>query len=106
MTPQHEGNDAGYAGVGGSEQPFPSTSWEWRRVRITGAPQASKTTRRRRGRWWYLPRWNPREPLTMRVKYRGGAEAWIEVHSRGSMGRFPGHTAIIDVCHEVWQSHK
>lgn len=103
MGPQHEGNGGGVASVGGSEQPFGSTDWEWRKVKVTRAPQARATTRRRRGRWFHLPPWNPREPLTLKVKYRGGSEAWIEIHSRGGMGRFPGNVALYDVLREIWR---
>lgn len=54
-------------------------------------------------RWHSLPWRNPRDPLTVMVRYRGGPEGWIEVHARGSMGRFPGHVSLFDALAEVWQ---
>jgi hypothetical protein len=54
-------------------------------------------------RWFHLPPWPRRSPLTIKVHSRGGSEAWVEVHSRGSYGRFPGHTQIIDIMEEIWR---
>lgn len=53
-------------------------------------------------KWWALPRWNGRQPLTIKVTYRGGNEAWYEVHARGRSGRFPGYTALHDVMDQVY----
>lgn len=86
----------------GSEQPFGSTTWEWRQVKISRAPQATGTDGRKAGRWHSLPGWPVRRPLTLTVKYRGGPEGWVEIHSRGRVGRFPGTVAIFDVLREVW----
>jgi hypothetical protein len=52
-------------------------------------------------RWFGRPRVDWRQPTTLRIKYRGGAEGWVEVHARGSVGRFPGHATILDVIAEV-----
>jgi hypothetical protein len=40
-------------------------------------------------------------PITVSVSYRGGPEAWYEVHARGSVGRFPGYVALHDVMAEI-----
>lgn len=80
---------------GGSEHLFPSTQWKWKRVKITGAPEATQTARRRRS-FSALSRWDPRTPLPMKVKYRGGPECWYEIHARGAMVRVPGHISIHD----------
>lgn len=66
-----------------------------------GGQQAPGAKRRR----WYgaLPR-NPREPLTIKISYRGGPEAWYEIHARGSIGRFPGVTCLHDVMRTINQS--
>lgn len=52
-------------------------------------------------RWFLRPPRNPREPLTLSIKYRGGPEAWYEVHARGSVGRFPGCVSLHDVMCEI-----
>lgn len=83
------------------EQPFPSTHWEWRRVKIASPPEARKGRAPKAGRWWFLPRWPDRKPLPMTVKFRGGSECWYEVHARGQTGRFPGTASIHDVMREV-----
>lgn len=76
---------------------LPSNTFGWRYVKISRAPQASDTARRRRSAWWSRPERNPREPLTLTVKYRGGPECWYEIHARGCTGRFPGHVTIHDI---------
>lgn len=37
----------------------------------------------------------------MRVTYRGGPEAWFEVHTRGGVIRRPGSTQLIDLMRDV-----
>lgn len=68
--------------------------------RPAGGQQPSGAKRRR----WHgaLPR-NPREPLTIKISYRGGPECWYEIHARGGMGRFPGVTALHDVMRQINQ---
>jgi hypothetical protein len=44
-----------------------------------------------------------RDPLTMKVRYRGGAEAWWLIEARGRSVAFPGHMCIHDVMREVCQ---
>lgn len=58
-----------------------------------GAPKAP--------RWFGRARRNPREPLTLTIKLRGGPECWYEVHARGSIGRFPGSTQLHDLMSEI-----
>jgi hypothetical protein len=82
---------------GGSEQAFGSTRWEWRRVKINRAPQASSNSAPKALRWRKLPRLDWRKPITCTIKYRGGAEAWVEIHARGDIGRYPGSAAIVDI---------
>lgn len=49
-----------------------------------------------------LSRWNPRERLTITVSYRGGAEAWYEIHARGRTYRATGVTALHDVMETLY----
>lgn len=64
---------------------------------MSRAPQATATARAERARRHALPRRNPREPLTAIIEYRGGAECWWQVTSRGVTWRVPGHTAVHDL---------
>jgi hypothetical protein len=58
-------------------------------------PAGGQSAQRPSGhRWYKLPRRNPRDPLTCTVKFRGGPEAWVEVHARGDMARVPGDMPI------------
>lgn len=37
------------------------------------------------------------DPLEVRIRYRGGSEAWWLVEARGTRQAFPGHMALHDV---------
>lgn len=67
---------------------------------MSRAPQARPESRPKAGRSYYrrLPRWSwRRHPLTCKVKLRGGAECWLEIHSRGGLVRVPGSVSIYEV---------
>lgn len=78
-----------------------STTWEWRQTKIRRPPEGHSDSRPKAGRWFRFPPRNPRVPLTVSVSYRGGPEAWYEVHARGSVGRFPGYVCLHDVMAEI-----
>ena len=80
-----------------AEQSFPSATWEWRRVKIKPPAQGHQDSAPKGHRWRRLPVRNPRDPLTLTVKLRGGPEAWVEIHARGDLGRFPGYVTIAEV---------
>lgn len=80
-----------------NEHTFGSTSWEWRQVRMSRAPQATGTARAERARRQTLPRRDPREPLTVTVRYRGGPECWWELRARGAVWRVPGYVSVHDL---------
>lgn len=79
----------------------PSTTWEWRTVRIARPPKAAGQ-QPGAARPHALSGWNPRDPLTITVKYRGGGECWYEVVSRGRTLRFPGAEALHDVMKRIY----
>lgn len=78
-----------------------STTWGWRRVKISRAPQASVESGRRPPQIRSRSRRNPRDPLTISISYRGGAECWWEIHARGCIIRRPGHNSLHDVLWEL-----
>lgn len=83
----------------------PSTTWTWKRVRVrAGAPPAGAAgaagAHRRP-----LARRNRREPLTVSVSFRGGAECWWEIKARGQTWRRPGALALHDVLSELYEGH-
>lgn len=75
--------------------------WQDRKVRVPAGGQKRVAAGARR--FFHLPPRNAREPLTIKVKFRGGAECWYEVHARGSVARYHGATAIHDVMREINQ---
>lgn len=79
----------------------PSTTWEWKRVRMSRGAAGSSTARRSRSLWRRFPRREPSEWLTLRVKYVGGSEAWVLVTARGETNPLPGHRSLIDVVLDV-----
>lgn len=40
---------------------------------------------------------NPRDPLLSTLKWRGGPEGWVEVKTRGTVVRVPGHTCVAEL---------
>lgn len=84
-----------------SNSSSPSTTWAWRRIKI-GPTAGGQKQRPAAGRSLKaLSARNPREPLTIKVSYRGGAECWWEIHARGAVIRRPGHLALHDVLMEI-----
>lgn len=51
--------------------------------------------------WRSLSRRNRREPLELRIRWRGGAEGWWLVEARGTRQAFPSHTALIDMMNTI-----
>ncbi len=74
-----------------------STRWEWRQVRISPAPNGPANRAAAGDHSGRLSDRNPREPLTMTVKLRGGPECWVEIQTRGRTIRYPGHWSVYDV---------
>lgn len=60
-------------------------------------PEASTNSRPKGDFSHRLTTRDPREPLTITVTYRGGAECWYEIRARGTTIRRPGHVAIHDL---------
>jgi len=78
-----------------------SPRWEWRRVKMRRPAGGHSDSRPKGGRWrWVGPR-DPRQPLTLSIKFRGGPECWYEVHARGQVGRFPGYVSIHEIMDEI-----
>jgi hypothetical protein len=83
--------------VTGPEHPFESTTWGFKRVKITppaegqGAAAAGVRSRRRLGKA------DMRRRQVATIQFRGGEECWVEIQARGQVWRFPGYTAVYDV---------
>ena len=78
-----------------------STTWvptidKMRGSRPPGARRAAGAAR-----WWQFARRDPRAPLTVTIRYRGGNEAWWYIEARGSSGAFPGYRSLHDVMAEI-----
>lgn len=86
---------------GDSEQPFGSTRFVHKRVRMTRPPEARRYSGPKGLRWKKLPRQDWRKPVHLTITYRGGAEAWVEIHARGDLGRYTGDAQIIDILMDI-----
>lgn len=87
----------------GSNEGLGSTTWRSRPDKISRAPQATGTATPQASRWRRFRRREPRDPITMVIRYRGGAEAWVEIRARGEVNRYPGWVPIADVLFDVNQ---
>lgn len=83
------------------EHEFRSTTWEWRKTKIRRPAGGHSGSAPKALRWFSLPPRNPRQPLTISVKFRGGPECWYEIHARGQVGRVPGWLCIHDLMVEI-----
>lgn len=92
------------SGGAAAEQPFGSTTWAWRRVKISRRPQGTGTAAHQGVRWRRFGRRDPHEWITVRLKYRGGAEAWIVVDGRGETNAYHGATALVDLVLDINQA--
>lgn len=81
------------------EQPFGSTTWQWRRVKVQRRPEGSITARRSRTArlWRTLPRGDRHKWVTVRIRWRGGAESWWLVEARGKVQAVQGWQALEDL---------
>lgn len=82
-----------------------STTWEWRRVRMSRAPKAMSTSSEASPPKGSLLPWPRRKPLTLSIAFRGGPECWWEVRARGRVWRRPGTVAIHDLMSEIMAWH-
>lgn len=74
----------------------PSTTWVWERRKVRAAPTGPAARRAKPG-LKSLSQRDPRQPVTITITYRGGAECWWELRARGQIVRLPGHLAVHDV---------
>ncbi len=88
------------------ERTFGSTTWAWKKVRVSRPAGGQGGSAKLPPRFWGLPPRDPRVPLPMTLKYRGGAECWIEVHARGRIARYVGVTALADMLFEANQNDR
>jgi hypothetical protein len=88
-----------------------STTWEWRRVKITkrrrptghsaaAGGSASPATQRAS----HLEPREARQPRTVQITYRGGPEAWWELKWANNVVRVSGVIALHDVMRELYKS--
>jgi hypothetical protein len=80
---------------------LPSTTWAYKKVKITPPAEGQGSARRKADLLRRLAIRDARKPTTLVVTYRGGAECWVEVRARGRVYRRPGYTALSDLVLEI-----
>lgn len=74
-----------------------STTWIPKPDRIRRSrPEGQQDVPKARS-WRSLRRRDPRDPLPVTIRYRGGSEAWWLIEARGTRQAFPGHMCIHDI---------
>lgn len=79
-----------------------STTYTWKRVKMTPPRRGPTSTAPKAPLRARLSRWNPRDSLTITVKYRGGSECWYELKARGRTYRVPGYVDLHSVMEGVY----
>lgn len=77
----------------------PSTTFEWRRVKVAQRPKGTRKATPKASP--LAPRKLSDGPLTLTVTYRGGAEDWWLVQARGRRWVVPGHRQLTDVMLDI-----
>lgn len=83
-----------------------STTWEYRKVKMSRRRRPDQDSAPKGHRWRRFRARDPREPITITLKYRGGPEAWVEVRGRGETNRYPGWVALYDLVRDINQMDK
>lgn len=83
------------------EQSFPSTTWEYRYVKVNRRPQGTAQQRRSRFGFRRLTPWPRTRKVRLTVLYRGGTESRWLIEARGTHETFPGHLCLEDVMARV-----
>ena len=83
------------------EQTSPSTTYGWRYVKIAPGRKAPEGTAPKARFFRGLSRRNSTVPVSLTLKFRGGAEGWVEVHARGRKARYPGSTQVLDILRDI-----
>lgn len=78
-----------------------STTYVWRKVKISGGAPEGPAPKAAAKRWSGLARRDAKQPLTITLHHRGGAESWWVIQARGRTAAVPGHRALDDVMAEL-----
>lgn len=79
----------------------PSTTWTARPDKLRPDPAGRATRPAKQGRFYGLGKRDRTVPLDVKIRFRGGSEAWYLVEARGRAVAFPGHLCLHDVMREV-----
>lgn len=84
-----------------TEQEFPSTLYELRKVRIRRPAGGQKPVSPKGMPLHRLPPRPIRESLTVSISYKGGAMTWWEVKARGAVLYRPGYVTLDDLMVDI-----
>lgn len=84
---------------------FPSTTWEYRKVRVRRVPAPAGDSRLAETSDRSLRARDAHKGMTVVVKYRGGPTASWLIEYRGKVWRFDGALAVHDVLSSLFSPH-
>lgn len=80
---------------------FGSTTFEWRKVRISPAPAGDRAAQQLRPGFRGVRRRDAHLPMQLEVRYVGGPECGWLISARGRVWRFQGYLQLHDVLGQV-----
>lgn len=82
-----------------------STTWRLKVEKISRPGGAHKDSASKTHRWRRFGRRDPRDWITLQVKYDGGGSGWVVVRGRGETNVYPADTWLLNVVLDVNQCH-
>lgn len=82
-----------------------STTWRLKVEKISRPGGAQRHSGSKSHRWRRFDRRNPREWITVRLKYDGGSSGWVIVSGRGETNAYPADTWLLNVVLDINQCH-
>lgn len=91
--------------MGDSHTRSTSTTWALKVVKIRRPAGGHSDSAPKAHRWRRFPRRDPKDWITLRVKYSGGSSGWVVVQGRGETNVYPADTWLLNVVLDVNQCH-
>lgn len=82
-----------------------STTSEWNYGKIKRRRPGKSPAERSESSLRSLLPWPKKRPVTLAIKYLGGAECWFSIRVRGREIKRPGYVQLIDLMEEIHQSN-
>lgn len=78
-----------------------STTYRFERRKILVRSEGARESGAEGGHRHSVSRRNMREPISITIRWRQGAESWWQIEARGKTWRRPGYTSLDDVMRDI-----